>query len=507
MKKSCKILIVGLLAISVCAGVLQAEEGLRVGELRGTFVRLTEQRVGERGYLGVVIKPLEGRELVTVLLSQRQEELVAMARGLREGERLGVAYVTEAGHKWAQELGAERAREVRERPEESRARRGTEALLARLERLERQVEELREEISRLRAELRASRRRREEAGRVVRREGEGERGRAREERPRTEREVAIHQLEVMNMALTALREANRGDAVELLTLAIRSREMTLEGRRDEEAQRLRERAPKREQLAEILGTAAKLWREFDKPDKAALVGQLTEQLSGRGRRRDGERQERPRSERDVLLGELEVMRMALPALKEANRGDAVELLTLAIRSREMMLERRRDEEAQRVRQRAPNRGQLAEILSMAARLWREYDNAEKATVIGRLAEQMAAAEKRRTTQRGSRNESEREAVLRQIKVMRYALHALAEAEKKDAADLLERAIHARELTLEGRRDDEAVRIRERAPSRGSQIEILMLAERILKELGQTERAVAVSQLAQELKGRGAREQR
>ena len=505
MKEQCRILMVLLLVGSVLAGVVQAEERPRVGELAGTFVRLTEQRVGERGYMGVVIKPLEGREHVTVLLSQRQEELVARARGLREGQRVGVAYGTEGGYKWVRELEADRGREARGRSEEGRAGRGTQAILARLERLQHQVEQLREEVSRLRAELRESRGPRKEVRREVRREGEGRQDRGREERPKTEREVAIHQLEVMRMALTALREADRGDAVELLTLAIRSREMTLEGRRDEEAQRLRERAPKREQLAEILGRAAKLWREFDKPDKASLVGQLAEQLSGRGRRREGQRQERPRSERDIVLGEIEVMRMALPALKEANRGDAAELLTLAIRSREMMLEGRRDDEAQRTRERAPSRGQLAEILSMAAKLWREYDNAEKAAVVGRLAEQMAAAEKRRTTQRGSRNETEREAVLRQIKVMRYALHALAEAEKKDAADLLERSIHARELMLEGRRDDEAVRIREGAPSRGNQIEILMLAERILKELDQTERAIAVGRLAQELKGRGARE--
>ena len=97
MEKQCKILIVGLLAVSAFAGVLQAEERPRVGELRGTFVRLTEQRVGERGYMGVVIKPLEGRELVTVLLSPRQEELVAMARELREGQRLGVAFVAAGG--------------------------------------------------------------------------------------------------------------------------------------------------------------------------------------------------------------------------------------------------------------------------------------------------------------------------------------------------------------------------------------------------------------------------
>jgi len=91
--------------------------------------------------------------------------------------------------------------------------------------------------------------------------------------------------------------------------------------------------------------------------------------------------------------------------------------------------------------------------------------------------------------------------------MRYALHALAEADKKDATDLLERAIHSRELALEGRRDEEAARIREGAPSRGAQIELLMMAERILKELGQTERAVAVGRLAEEMKGRRAREQR
>ena len=72
---------------------------------------------------------------------------------------------------------------------------------------------------------------------------------------------------------------------------------------------------------------------------------------------------------------------------------------------------------------------------------------------------------------------------------------------------LERAIYSRELALEGRRDEEAARIREGAPSRGAQIELLMMAEKILKELGQTERAVAVGRLAEEMKGRRAREQR
>ena len=158
-----------------------------------------------------------------------------------------------------------------------------------------------------------------------------------------------------------------------------------------------------------------------------------------------------------------------------------------------------------MRQRAPSREQLAEILAMAADLWREFDKPDKAAVVGELAERLARRPRARERER--RGESEREVVQRQIEIMRYALHALAEAEKKDAADLLERAIHSRELALEGRRDEEAMRIRQGAPSRGAQIELLMMAERILKELGQTERAVAVGRLAEEMKGRRAREQR
>ncbi len=296
MKKQGKILLVGLLATLLFTGMLQAEQRKRMSELRGTFVRLTEQRVGERTYMGVVIKPLERDDHVTVLLSQRQEELVARARGLREGQRLGIAYITEGGHKWGQELGAERPREGRRQPEEDRARRGAEALWARLERLQGLVEELRAEVARLRAELQETRSPSKEVRRVVRREGQRDEDRARGERPKSEREVVVHQLEVMRMALPALKEANRADAAELLTLAIRSRELLLEGRRDEEAQRIRERAPGREQVAEILSMAVKLWREFGKAEKGAVVGQLAEQLAGRGRRQAKERAERPDQE-------------------------------------------------------------------------------------------------------------------------------------------------------------------------------------------------------------------
>jgi len=183
-------------------------------------------------------------------------------------------------------------------------------LRAHVERMERGLQELREENERLKRQLRErggperERERQIRERREVERRREGrereererrrerDEGRATRERPKSEREVVLHQLEVMRMALPALKEAERGDAVELLTLAIRAREVMLEGRKDEEAHRIRERSPSREQLVEILSVAAKLWREFGKAEKSAVVGQLAEQLSGARKRQVREREER-----------------------------------------------------------------------------------------------------------------------------------------------------------------------------------------------------------------------
>jgi hypothetical protein len=60
------------------------------------------------------------------------------------------------------------------------------------------------------------------------------------------------------------------------------------------------------------------------------------------------------------------------------------------------------------------------------------------------------------------------------------------------------------LALEGRRDEEAMRIRAGAPSRGAQIELLTMAEKILRELDQIERATAVGRLADQMRSREQR---
>jgi regulator of replication initiation timing len=349
MKAACKILVFEALIGLVFGGALLAGEEDRNGIVRGIFIRAVEREAGERVYMGIVVKPFERDEPITILVPRRAEELGEVVRSLREGQEITIAFVREDGQMWVREMEAERREVVEERPggerrvnvrrevlrfdEDVRERRGPERplehleqvqrelreiigghferlagefreLMAHVEGLERELRELREENERLRMELRGrgSREREREREAEERREGrereererqrERDEGRATRERPQSEREVVLHQLEVMRLALPALREAERGDAAELLTLAIRAREMMLERRRDEEAQRVRERAPNREQLIEILSMAAELWREFGNADKSAAIRELAEQLSGAERRQVRQREER-----------------------------------------------------------------------------------------------------------------------------------------------------------------------------------------------------------------------
>jgi regulator of replication initiation timing len=361
MKKINRVLMLSVLSMLIFSGVLLAREYERNGAVEGTFVRLVEQEFDGQGYMGIIIKPHERDDHVTVLVPRQRAELWQAARRLREGQRIGISFVTEAGHNWIKGMEAERREIIEERPEGRRRmsiRRdalryeyGQERqmeefkrilfshldnmvkeyrmLRRHMEDLEREVQRLRLENEHLRRELRERFRSESEREREigVRRQREGtepeererprecDEGRARGELPRSEREIALHQLEVMRMVLHALREAERSDAAELLALAVRSCEMMLEGRRGEEAQRLRERAPNRRQITEILSMASRLWREFGNADKSVAVGQLAEQFS-----RAEEPQVREREEREVRRRRLERRESDLPAGMIGFRG-------------------------------------------------------------------------------------------------------------------------------------------------------------------------------------------
>ena len=89
--------------------------------------------------------------------------------------------------------------------------------------------------------------------------------------------------------------------------------------------------------------------------------------------------------------------------------------------------------------------------------------------------------------------------------MEHAIHALKEAEREDAADLIRRAIRAHIVELQGRRGAEADTVRRRAPDLAQQVEILHLAARLWEEFGNPERAQAVRRLAERMwEGHGQR---
>jgi hypothetical protein len=102
-----------------------------------------------------------------------------------------------------------------------------------------------------------------------------------------ERERLVHSIEVMRLAVQALREGERHDAAELLERAIRARETALEGRRDEEARRIREGAPDVPQQVEMLAQAARLWNQLGHERKAAAIAELARHLQERALHRGG----------------------------------------------------------------------------------------------------------------------------------------------------------------------------------------------------------------------------
>ncbi len=366
MKKVCRMLVLSVLAGLLLSSMLWAEDGDRSGAVRGIFVRLVEREVGERGFMGIVIKPFERDDHVTVLVPRQREEVWRAARRLQGGQKIEISFVTEAGNKWVKGMEAERREVIEERPEGRRRMR------------------VRREV-------------------VRRDEDERERHRVKspahlEQMEEQLKEVVAGHLERMGRALKGVLgehlERMEAELRELRSHIERMQEEIQELRAENERLKwqLRERGgPEREREREV-----RIRREFEERRE----GREREERERRRERDEGRaRRERPKSEREVALHQLEVMRMALHALKEAERGDAAELLTLAIRAREVMLEGRRDEEAQSIRERAPNREQLIEILSMAANLWREFGNADKGAVIGQLAEKLSGARRRQVGER------------------------------------------------------------------------------------------------------------
>lgn len=174
------------------------------------------------------------------------------------------------------------------------------------------------------------------------------------------------------------------------------------------------------------------------------------------------------------------------------------------------------DEARRLRKKAEDLGAAIERAHEKARRGREPNEREEIREIlhglergidalrklkrHEEAEHLAeiAAHVRRELEKRHEARKEKEVAEWQIRVMRWGVEALVKAKRHDGADLLERALHARRLTLEGRRDEEAMEIRRRAPGLEDQAELMRVAADWLAEWGQKEKAAAADKLAKQL---------
>ncbi len=107
-----------------------------------------------------------------------------------------------------------------------------------------------------------------------------------------------------------------------------------------------------------------------------------------------------------------------------------------------------------------------------------------------------SSEQRNLVPQRYRELSEEQIAEKTISVMRYAMESLIEAGKGRPAELMELAIHARELRLKRAQGQEAAEIMKRAPSRANETELLLYASKLLKEQRKPDKEVLVKEMGE-----------
>jgi len=246
------------------------------------------------------------------------------------------------------------------------------------------------------------------------------------------------------------------------------------------------------EIMEGLEQGIRALRALDRPDEAErllrIAREVGEELEQREKRRAAAEKELAAARHEV-----EVYRVAMHALREAERPREMEALERVIHALELSLEGHRGDEVREAWKKAPDRADRIEILLLAGRLWEKFERPERAEVCFRLARKFQEQQERR--RKGGR---EREMAKKRLEILRLAMKAMLEAERREAAERIEHAIHALELALEGRTDAKAKRIRETAPKAGQLAELLHLAARIWDGFGHEEKAARCLQLGVDL---------
>jgi hypothetical protein len=278
-------------------------------------------------------------------------------------------------------------------------------------------------------------------------------------------------------------------------------------------------APREKDLIEIvehLEHAIVALREQGWTELAMSTNEVADEVRLRIRRQRGEREGGER-EREIARHQMEVMEIAIHAMREAGREDSADLMRRALDAHRVRLQGRRDARAREILAREPEWGAKIELLRFGADLWRRFGDLERAHVCAELAEELAERhfrrdrervenERRRDRRMTDREAAEREQAMHDLETLELARKAMLEADKRDAADILARAIKARGVRLEGLEGDGARITLEREPGPGDQIELLQLASRIWMDFGHERKAERCNEMAERI-ARHVRESR
>lgn len=231
------------------------------------------------------------------------------------------------------------------------------------------------------------------------------------------------------------------------------------------------------------------------------VAKLKHLLQQVKQRQGGEAQQ---AETKAARHALECLGLATKVLAEAGRKDAAEVAEHGALALRMALDGRKDPEASEVRRSAPARAQQAEALLLAAELLAHKGKADPAETLARLGRSWQAKAGGAREHEGEEREEgagedearEREALAERVEVLRIAMHGAREAERKEAIEILERAIHTGELLLAGRQDAEARAVYERTPPLPMLARVLHMCAGLWREFGHEKKAARVAALSE-----------
>jgi hypothetical protein len=234
--------------------------------------------------------------------------------------------------------------------------------------------------------------------------------------PRRGREQLQRELNVFRLAKAMFGELEKKNLVELVERSMHARELQLVDRRDRQAQKIMHAQPSVGNEIELLAYASQMYEKHGDGEKSAALAKLAKQLAGR--KNPKRKKEKKLTERQAAMQQLEYMRYSAGVLKKAKRLDAAESMSRAANALKLKLDGRRDEEAQMVIKRAPDRAAIARHFFMTAEILQDQDDRGHAEAVAKMGRQFAAqaervarsARDRRRNQREHRDEEEIEEV-------------------------------------------------------------------------------------------------